>query len=39
LGAKNFQSTDESIAEQFVDLILDGLKQAPETGRIAKGKT
>jgi hypothetical protein len=39
LGAKNFLATDELIAEQFVDLILDGLEQVPETGRIAKGKT
>ena len=39
LGAKNFLATDETVAEQFVDLILDGLEQAPDTGRIAKGKT
>jgi TetR/AcrR family transcriptional regulator len=38
LGAKNFQSSDEAIAEQFVELILGGLEQRPVAGRIATGK-
>jgi len=38
LGAKNFPSSDEVIAEQFVELILGGLEQRPVAGRIATGK-
>jgi TetR/AcrR family transcriptional regulator len=38
LGAKNFPSSDEEIAEQFVDLTLGGLEQQPAAGRMAKGK-
>jgi len=38
LGAKNFASSDEEIAEQFVELILSGLEQRPVAARIATGK-
>lgn len=38
LGAKNFPPDEESVIDQFVDLILDGLEQPHAAGHIAKGK-
>jgi AcrR family transcriptional regulator len=38
LGAKNFPHAEETIVDQFVDLILGGLEQRPAAGRMAKGK-
>lgn len=37
-GVNKFPGDDEAMADQFVELILSGLEQRPETGRIAKGK-
>ena len=38
LGARNFPPAEEVIVDQFVELILGGLEQRPEAGRITKGK-
>jgi TetR/AcrR family transcriptional regulator len=38
LGAKNFPPGEERIVEQFVELILGGLEQRPEVGRMTEGK-
>ena len=37
LGAKNFSVAEETIVDQFVDLILGGLEPLPAGGRIATG--
>ncbi|HTR36131.1 MAG TPA: TetR/AcrR family transcriptional regulator [Bryobacteraceae bacterium] len=37
-GVDKFRQDDEAMVDQFVDLILGGLEQRPQVGRIAKGK-
>jgi len=38
LGAKKFPPAEDVIVDEFVNLILLGLEQAPAIGRMAKGK-
>ncbi len=38
LGAKKFPPNEDTIVDQFVELILGGMEQRPASGRMAKGK-